>query len=560
MVRQSESVFKRKYNIVIVTDSTCDLAEEIIDKYQIHVLPVNISFGENHYLDKITLKSEKFYELLGESPSHPKSSQINEKSFVNLYSHLASHYDSVIAVNLSDKLSGTFHTSQKAAQMVSREFNKPITVINSKGISGFIGLIVLRIAESIEKGMPHEKIVESAEKWINDTKIFVTVLTLKYLIMGGRLSFTKGLIARLLHVSPIISVDESGKAVVFDKAFNRNQHGEDNEPCQARYQRPEGLELYRDARQQSHRCRMVLPENGSPHRHETCISHEYLSHYRSECRTWRLGRSCNERINFLMSFIQIWFQVLGVILILMTILWVVSILIKNVSIVDLFWGAGFVITAVFYFLSTQGENPRKILLLSLVTLWGLRLSGYLSWRNIGKCEDFRYREFRKKYDENRYWWVSFFQTFLLQGVLMWLISAPLLGAMFYREQPFPGIFDFAAILFWIIGFIFEAGGDFQLAKFRSHPSNKGKVLDTGFWKYTRHPNYFGDSSVWWGYGLFCVAAGSYFPVLGSVLMTAVIIKVSGVALLERSLSDQKPQYKDYIERTSAFIPWFTKRK
>jgi DegV family protein with EDD domain len=221
MVRQSEAVFHRKYKIAVVTDSTCDLAEEIIDNYQIHVLPVNISFGENHYLDKITLKAEKFYDMLEKSEVYPKSSQINEKAFVNLYSHLASHYDSVIAVNLSDKLSGTFHTSQKAAQIVSREFNKPITVINSKGISGFIGLLVLRIAQSVENGMSHEEIVESAEKWVADSKIFVTVLTLKYLIKGGRLSFTKGLIARLLHVSPIISIDETGKAVVFDKAFNR---------------------------------------------------------------------------------------------------------------------------------------------------------------------------------------------------------------------------------------------------------------------------------------------------------------------------------------------------
>jgi len=226
MVRQSESVFKRKFKIALVTDSTCDLAEEIIDNYQVHVLPVNISFGENHYLDKITLKSEKFYEMLEESQVYPKSSQINEKSFVNLYSHLASHYDSVIAVNLSDKLSGTYHTSKKAAQIVSREFNKPITVINSKGISGHIGLLVLRIARAIESGMSHDQIVEAAEKWVKDSRIFVTVLTLKYLIKGGRLSFTKGLLARLMHVSPIISLDETGKAVVFDKAFNRKSNME----------------------------------------------------------------------------------------------------------------------------------------------------------------------------------------------------------------------------------------------------------------------------------------------------------------------------------------------
>jgi uncharacterized protein len=224
MIRQSEAVFRRKYKIALVTDSTCDLAEEIIDNYQIHVLPVNISFGENHYLDKITLKPEQFYKLLNDSPHYPKSSQINEKSFINLYSHLSSHYDSVIAVNLSDKLSGTFHTSQKAAQIVSREFGKPITVINSKNLSGAEGLVVLRVAEAIDLGFSHEQIVNMVEQWVKNTKIYVTVINVKWLIKGGRLSFTKGLIARLLNVNPIISIDETGKATVLDKSFNRRSN------------------------------------------------------------------------------------------------------------------------------------------------------------------------------------------------------------------------------------------------------------------------------------------------------------------------------------------------
>jgi steroid 5-alpha reductase family enzyme len=142
---------------------------------------------------------------------------------------------------------------------------------------------------------------------------------------------------------------------------------------------------------------------------------------------------------------------------------------------------------------------------------------------------------------------------------MWLISAPLLGAQYYGHDDSLGIFDFAGIAFWIIGFSFEAGGDFQLAVFKGDPANKGKILDRGFWKYTRHPNYFGDSCVWWGYGLICIAAGSYIPVLGSVLMTALIIKVSGVALLEKSLKEQKAGYKDYTEKTSAFIPWLPRK-
>jgi uncharacterized protein len=220
MIRQSESVFNRKYKIALVTDSTCDLGEEIIDNYQIHMLPCNISFGDNHYLDKVTIFPGQFYKMLKDSPDYPKSSQINEKTFYNLYSHLASHYDSIIAVNLSDKLSGTFQSSVKAAQIVSKEFDKPITVINSKGLSGMVGLIVLRIAEAIEMGFSHEQIVAMSEKWVNNTKILVTVKTVKYLVRGGRLSKTKGLIARILHMSPVISIDETGKAITLDKAFS----------------------------------------------------------------------------------------------------------------------------------------------------------------------------------------------------------------------------------------------------------------------------------------------------------------------------------------------------
>lgn len=260
-----------------------------------------------------------------------------------------------------------------------------------------------------------------------------------------------------------------------------------------------------------------------------------------------------------MSFLQIYIHAFLVIMTLMTILWVVSVIIKNVSIVDLFWGLGFVVAAILYFLITDGSGPRKIILLILVAIWGLRLSIYLALRNIGKGEDFRYREFRKKYGEKRYWWISFFQTFLLQGVLMWLISAPLLGAQYIGINNSLNFLDYIGLFFWIIGFAFEAGGDYQLSVFKANPLNKGKVMNRGFWRYTRHPNYFGDSSIWWGYGFMCLAAGGNFLVLGSILMTVLIIKVSGVALLEKSLKEQKPEYKEYIEKTSAFLPWFPKK-
>jgi len=226
MVRQSQVVYNRKWKIALVTDSTCDLAQNIIDDYQINMLPININFGENHYLDKITIQPEQFYTLLKENKDYPKSSQVNEKSFTNLYSHLASHYDSVIAIHLSDKLSGTFNSSQKAARAISKEFNKPISVIDSKNLSGALGLVVLRTAQAIEEGYTHEQIVNMAENWTNHLRIFVSVKSIKYLVRGGRVSAVRGLIARMLNINPIVSIDETGKAIVFDKSFNQRANME----------------------------------------------------------------------------------------------------------------------------------------------------------------------------------------------------------------------------------------------------------------------------------------------------------------------------------------------
>lgn len=247
------------------------------------------------------------------------------------------------------------------------------------------------------------------------------------------------------------------------------------------------------------------------------------------------------------------------ILVLVTILWLWSVVIKNVSIVDLFWGFGFVVVNAFYFLNSGDFNNRKILLLVLVTIWGLRLTIYLSWRNIGKGEDFRYQEFRRKYGPDRYWWFSFFQTFLLQGILMMMVSLPLLGVNKGARAHDLNLLDYLGVIVWVIGFVFEAGGDYQLARFKQDPKNKGKILNTGFWKYTRHPNYFGDSAVWWAFGLLSIAAGSYWQAIGSIIMTLLIIKISGVALLEKSLNNNKPQYQEYIQKTSSFFPWFPKK-
>jgi DegV family protein with EDD domain len=153
MVRHNQIAKNRKWNIALVTDSACDLDQELFDRYQINLVPININFGENHYLDKVTIQPEQFYSMLEDCKEYPKTAQVNETTFINLYSHLVSHYDSVMAVHISDKLSGTFFSSEKAAQKISIEFNKPISVINSRNLSGSQGLIVLRIAQAIVIGI-----------------------------------------------------------------------------------------------------------------------------------------------------------------------------------------------------------------------------------------------------------------------------------------------------------------------------------------------------------------------------------------------------------------------
>lgn len=243
----------------------------------------------------------------------------------------------------------------------------------------------------------------------------------------------------------------------------------------------------------------------------------------------------------------------------MTLLWLLSLALKNSSIVDIFWGSGFVLAAGWAFWQTpQGYLPRRLLLIALVGLWGLRLSAHIFLRNRGKGEDFRYRAWREA--AGRSWtWRSLFQVFLLQGGLMALTSAPLLAAQ-YSAQParLTGL-DLAGALLWAIGFFFEAAGDAQLARFKADPANRGKVFTGGVWRYTRHPNYFGDAAQWWGFFLIACSAGGAWTVFSPVVMTVLLVRVSGVALLEKSLAGRKPGYREYMETTSAFLPWFPRR-
>ncbi|MCA9706151.1 MAG: DUF1295 domain-containing protein [Myxococcales bacterium] len=259
-----------------------------------------------------------------------------------------------------------------------------------------------------------------------------------------------------------------------------------------------------------------------------------------------------------MSAWSVYLEAYGLLLAAMTLLWLVSVRLRNASIVDPLWGMTFVLAGGWYFLRTPDGDPgRKLLVMTLVTVWGLRLSIHLLWRNLGEPEDPRYQAFRRRFGPQRYWWVSFFQVFVLQGTLSWLIGAPLLGAQL-GGGPL-GWLDAVGAGVWLVGMVFEAGSDLQLARFRARRTRPDQLLTDGFWRYTRHPNYFGDSACWWGYGLLSIAAGGYAWALGAVLMTVLIIRVSGVALLERSSMNQKPGYAEYAARTSAFLPWFPRK-
>ena len=244
----------------------------------------------------------------------------------------------------------------------------------------------------------------------------------------------------------------------------------------------------------------------------------------------------------------------GAILVLMVVTWLVSVLVHDASIVDIIWGAGFVVVAATAAVVGDGFPDRRYLLLALVGIWGLRLSGYLAWRNLGHGEDYRYVAMRKKFGD-RFWWISFFQVFLLQGVLMWVVSLPVQLSASAEEPASFGPLALVGIALWTVGFLFETVGDAQLARFKADPANRGQVMDQGLWRYTRHPNYFGDFCVWWG--IFLVAAETgpgRFGVIGPIVMSTLLMRVSGVAMLERTIGKRRPGYAEYVARTSAFFP------
>jgi steroid 5-alpha reductase family enzyme len=238
---------------------------------------------------------------------------------------------------------------------------------------------------------------------------------------------------------------------------------------------------------------------------------------------------------------------------LMLATWGVSLAVRDASIVDVTWGAGFVLVAWVARWLGGSDAPHAWLLPVLATLWGLRLTAHLARRNLGKGEDFRYVAMRERHGD-RFAIVSLGTVFGLQGALMWVVSLPLqLG----QRTTDAGIGPLAllGVLVWALGLAFEAIGDRQLARFRADPAHAGRVLDTGLWAWTRHPNYFGDACVWWGLALVAADTGrAWIGLLGALVMNVLLVRVSGAAMLERSLRRTKPGWADYAARTPRFVP------
>lgn len=244
--------------------------------------------------------------------------------------------------------------------------------------------------------------------------------------------------------------------------------------------------------------------------------------------------------------------------VVMVVTWVVSLPLRNASIIDPVWSLGFVIVGWVNWLVVRGDADalRAGVLLAFVTVWGLRLSLHLFTRNVGHGEDFRYAAMRRRWGD-RFPIVSLFTVFALQGVLMWIVSLPLQFGIGTAGRSTGWVLALVlGAVVWIVGLSFETIGDAQLRRFRADPQSSGKVLDTGLWRWTRHPNYFGDACVWWGIGVVALGAGgwAWLALVGPVVMTTLLRRVSGVTLLEKSLVKRRPGYAEYVRRTSPFVP------
>ena len=236
--------------------------------------------------------------------------------------------------------------------------------------------------------------------------------------------------------------------------------------------------------------------------------------------------------------------------------WLVSLVKRDVSIVDSAWSLLFLLAGLAYLAALPQTGPRAALVLALVSIWAIRLSGYITWRNWGESEDRRYQQIRRN-NEPHFGLKSLYIVFGLQGLLAWIVSLPLLAAI---TSPAPlGWLDGLGVVLWATGFLFETVADAQLARFKARPMNRGGVMDQGLWRYTRHPNYFGEFTLWWGFYLIAASAGGWWSVISPLLMSFLLLRVSGVTLLEKDIGERRPGYRDYVARTNGFFPGLPRR-
>ena len=248
----------------------------------------------------------------------------------------------------------------------------------------------------------------------------------------------------------------------------------------------------------------------------------------------------------------------GAVFVYMIAVFLIAVLAKDNSIVDVAWGPGFILVAVVTFWLRPGSEARHLLITLLVAIWGLRLAIHIYLRNRGRGEDFRYAKWRKDWGR---WFIPrrFFQVFMLQGIFMLIISSPL---VLVNRSPESGLtlLDALGGILWFIGFLFEAVGDYQLKRFKQKPESKGKIMTTGLWKYARHPNYFGEATLWWGIWLIALSVDSgWAAIISPLTISFLLLKVSGVKMLEKKYAGNE-EFAAYARRTSPFFPWFLKKK
>jgi len=256
--------------------------------------------------------------------------------------------------------------------------------------------------------------------------------------------------------------------------------------------------------------------------------------------------------------VDLFLQAVVIVFIYFFLFFLVAQVIRNNSIVDMGWGAGFVLVALATLFIQGAYMERNLLLVLLITIWGGRLTYYIVRRNWGKPEDFRYAKWRREWGR---WLVprAFLQVFMLQGLLMLIIGYPII---LVNANPQPGlnIIDYLGLAVWIIGFYFESVSDKQMAEFKKDPANKGHIIKTGLWKYSRHPNYFGEATMWWGIFLLSLSVPlGWSAIISPLTITLMLLYVSGVPMLEKKYKDN-PEFQKYAKVTSKFFPWFPKKQ